>query len=293
MKSRSVRILPFALAVGVFLSVVAGTMWLRTSAAERIRLSEVSHIHGIAVDPGDASRLYLATHHGLFLTSSDGTATRVSDNTNDYMGFMPHPTDANLLFASGHPSGGGNMGVIVSKDGGKTWQQVSPGAEGPVDFHAMTISRADPNVIYGLYRGIQISRDGGKSWTKVGDAPPETIDLAASAVDPDLFFAATLKGLMLSRDSGKSWEPTGDQRQPVSMVETAPDGAVYAFVVGSGFVSTPGAVINWAQLSSNLADKVILHFAVDPTNPQRLFAVTQDSEILSSTDGGQTWAALS
>jgi photosystem II stability/assembly factor-like uncharacterized protein len=129
-------------------------------------LSKETHFHGIAVDPSDPSRLYLATHHGLFLTSPDGTATRISDNANDYMGFTPHPTDSSLLYASGHPAGGGNMGVILSEDGGKTWQQLSPGAQGPVDFHAMTISRADPNVIYGLYvhgGGIQVSRDGGKT----------------------------------------------------------------------------------------------------------------------------------
>jgi photosystem II stability/assembly factor-like uncharacterized protein len=290
------RILPFTTAVSFFLLVLAGTLWIRPSAAERIRLSEVSHIHGIAVDPSDPSRLYLATHHGLFLTSPDGTASRVSDNANDYMGFTPHPTDSSLLYASGHPVGGGNMGVILSEDGGKTWQQLSAGAQGPVDFHAMTISRADPNVIYGFYvhgGGIQVSRDSGKTWTVTGSAPVETIDLAASAVDADLIFAATLKGLMLSRDGGKTWEPTGEQGRPVSMIETAPDGTVYALIVGLGLVSTPGSVINWSLLSSDVAQKVILHFAVDPTNPDRVFAVTQESEILASTDGGRSWTPLS
>lgn len=109
MKPFTARILPFTIAVSVFLLVVAGTLWIRPSAAERIKLSEVSHIHGIAVDPSDPSRLFLATHHGLFLTSPDGTASRVSDNANDYMGFTPHPTDSSLLYASGHPAGGGNM----------------------------------------------------------------------------------------------------------------------------------------------------------------------------------------
>jgi photosystem II stability/assembly factor-like uncharacterized protein len=293
MKIFTARILPFTIAVSVFVLVVAGTMGIRTSAAERIKLSEVSHIHGIAVDPSDPSRLFLATHHGLFLTSPDGTATRVSDNANDYMGFTPHPTDSSLLYASGHPAGGGNMGVILSEDGGKTWQQLSAGAQGPVDFHAMTISRSDPNVIYGLYGGIQVSRDGGKTWAENGAAPPETIDLAASAVDADLIFAATLKGLMLSRDGGKTWEPTGEQGRPVSMIETAPDGTVYALIVGLGLVSTPGSVINWSLLSSDVAQKIILHLAVDPTNPDRVFAVTQESEILTSTDGGRTWTPLS
>lgn len=293
MKARSLRFLPFAIASGFFMTVVVTTAWLRSSSAEDIQLSQVSHIHGIAVDPSDSSRLYLATHHGLFLATSDGAVTRVSDNENDYMGFTSHPTDTSLFYASGHPADGGNMGVIVSKDRGKTWQQLSPGAQGPVDFHAMTISRADPNVIFGMYRGIQVSRDGGKTWAETGAAPPETIDLAASAVDPDLLFAATLKGLMLSRDVGKTWEPTGKQGGPVSMIETAPNGIVYALVVGIGLFSSPGAVINWSLLSSDIKDKIFLHFAVDPTKPERMFGVTQNSEVLYSTDAGRTWAPLS
>jgi photosystem II stability/assembly factor-like uncharacterized protein len=295
MKLLSTQNLLLTTAATAFLLLASGTIWVSTNAAERIKLSELSHIHGIAVDPTDVSRLYLATHHGLFLTSPDGMATRVSDDANDYMGFTPHPSDSTLLYASGHPAAGGNTGVILSKDGGQTWQELSPGVQGPVDFHAMTISRADPNVIYGLYvqgGGIQVSRDGGKTWTIVGSAPPDTIDLAASAVDANLLFAATVKGLMVSRDGGRIWEST-EAQGPVSMIETAPDGTVYALVIGLGLVSTPGSVINWSLLSADVAQKIILHFAVDPTNPARMFAVTQESQILSSTDRGRTWKPLS
>ena len=88
-------------------------------------------------------------------------ATRISDNQNDYMGFTPHPSDSNVFYASGHPASGGNTGFAVSEDGGRTWRQLSKGVRGPVDFHRMDVSRADPGVIYGVYRGLQVSRDGG------------------------------------------------------------------------------------------------------------------------------------
>ena len=42
-------------------------------------------------------------------------------------------------------------GVIASTDGGVTWSSLAEGASGPVDFHAMAISRADPKVIYGSF----------------------------------------------------------------------------------------------------------------------------------------------
>lgn len=281
-----------AAAAGVISIAAVGTMLLRADAAERIRLSEVSHIHGIAVDPRDPSRLFLATHYGVFLASPDGTAERVSDNRNDYMGFTPHPGDPDILYASGHPAGGGNMGFIVSRDGGETWEQVSPGAGGPVDFHAMDVSSADPDVIYGLYGTVQVSRDAGESWEIAASPPADVFDLAASALDPNLVYAATRGGLMVSRDAAKSWEPTGPAGQPATMVQVGPDGSVYAFVYGTGLMKAPGAALTWQAVSTEFGERVLLHLAIDRTNPQRMFGVTDEGRILASGDGGRSWEAL-
>jgi photosystem II stability/assembly factor-like uncharacterized protein len=139
------------------LATAAGTLLLGAAlagpvrAAETVKLSEVSHLHGIAVDATDPSRLYLASHHGVWLTNPDGTATWVSDNRNDYMGFTSNPARPGSFFASGHPERGGNLGVLSSSDGARTWRQVSAGVNGPVDFHSMDVSAADPNVLYGQY----------------------------------------------------------------------------------------------------------------------------------------------
>lgn len=262
------------------------------ASAQTIPIAEVSHIHGLSVDPADSFRLYLATHNGLFHTAADGTAELVSNNTNDYMGFTAHPTDAGILFASGHPTGGGNMGVLVSRDGGRTWEQVAGGAAANADFHAMDISRADPNVLYGLHGGIQVSRDGGKSWTTVGAPDARVIDLAAAAVSPEIVFAATMSGIAFSRDGGETWEPTGPQGQPVSMIQTAADGTTYAFIVGTGLVKSPGSALNWRPVSNEFGDRVLLHLAVDPKDPARLFGVTDEGRIVTSSDGGKTWQPL-
>src|SRR3546814_10407020 len=93
------------------------------------------------------------------------------------MGFTPHPADPEVLYASGHPAGGGNLGFIVSRDGGQSWAKLSDGAGGPVDFHQMDISKADPQVIYGVFVELQKSTDGGQSWSRVGPAPEAIIGL--------------------------------------------------------------------------------------------------------------------
>ena len=87
------QLILFALAV-----VLAGFFLTNTqssNAGSSIRLEALAsktHIHGIAVDSTDPTRLYLATHHGFYVLSADGNATRLSDNGNDYMGFTPHDT---------------------------------------------------------------------------------------------------------------------------------------------------------------------------------------------------------
>ncbi len=154
-----------AAAAVVIIGVAVGSPSRSDEAVSISELPQATHIHGIGVDRGDPSRLYLATHHGLFVASPDGMATRVSEDQNDYMGFTPHPTDAGLLYASGHPESGGNLGVIISRDDGRNWEQLSKGRHGPVDFHTINVSPADPRVMYGLYGDIQVSRDGGRTCT--------------------------------------------------------------------------------------------------------------------------------
>jgi photosystem II stability/assembly factor-like uncharacterized protein len=274
------------------LAAVAVVITASAMAADSIPLSTLrqqTHFHGLAVDPTDRSRLYLATHHGFFLLAADGTATRVSE-VQDFMGFTPHPGDPKVLYASGHPAGGGNLGFIVSTDGGATWAQLAPGANGPVDFHQMDVSRADPNVIYGAYGNIQVSRDGGKSWSETGSAPPALIQLAASSTSADRLYAATEGGLLVSDDAGATWRATGLDNVVVSSVRSAGQGRLFAYVVGRGLLAAAESDLAiWASLGSGLQDRILLHLAIDPVDANRLYAITYDGAVVASADGGASW----
>ena len=279
MKSRSSPML---------LASVASLAFLMPSGAEELPLGEVSHIHGIGFDPSKQGSVLLATHYGVYRANPDGMAETVSTDANDYMGFSLDPGDAGRLVASGHPGQGGNMGVIVSTDGGVTWQMIADGVDGPVDFHAMTISRVDPKVIYGLYGGIQVSRDGGTSWTIAGPGPERVIDLAASPIDADAVYAGAAGGLMQSVDAGKTWTLVESSRQAATLVETTVDGALYVFFAGAGLfaLSKEGT---WTDLAGDFDERVLLHLAGDPTDAAHLVAVTDESAVLESRDGGRTW----
>ncbi len=260
--------------------------------AESVPVSELreqTHIHGLAVDRQDPQSLLIATHHGLFRSGPDGKAERVSV-VQDFMGFTQHPSDPGTLYASGHPADGGNLGFIASTDGGATWEQVSPGEGGPVDFHQMTVSPADPMVVYGAFGGLQVSRDGGKTWSVAGPLPERLIDLAASAQDADTVYAATESGLLVSKDAGGTWAAV--EGSPVSMVEVAPDGTLYAFVVGQGLMRSAEGELDLESVGAGWGGRILLHLAVDPANKERVFVATHEGEILASTDGGTSWTTF-
>ncbi len=260
-------------------------------------LARETHFHGIAVDAKDANRLYLATHHGLFAVGPDGKASPISETRDDFMGFTPHPANSAMLYASGHPSGGGNLGFIGSTDGGRTWRKIADGVGGPVDFHQMDVSKADPNVVYGVHGDLQKSADGGRNWRRVGPAPQGLIGLAASSRDADTLYAATQQGLSKSTDGGRSWQIAHIVKRPATMVHASGNGDLHAFVVGVGLIRAQENDLRWQVANNGFGADYVLHFAVAPSDPQRMYAVTfnpdaRSSALLVSRDGGASWLPL-
>jgi photosystem II stability/assembly factor-like uncharacterized protein len=263
------------------------------SAETLAELAKRTHFHGIAVTSAGTAKLLLASHHGLFAVDENGQATLVSP-VQDFMGFSPNPADALSYYASGHPATGGNLGFIKSSDGGASWTQVSQGLDGPVDFHQLDVSPADPLTVYGVYGALQVSRDGGKSWIAVGEPPGGLISIAASSLGANRVFAAAKTGLYVSEDAGKNWALAQFESEIVSLVESGTNGTLHAFVLGRGFMKANETDIgSWTALANDFGERIPLHLAVDPQNENALYMTTQDNAVLASGDGGLTWKPFS
>lgn len=255
-----------------------------------------THVHGLALDAKDPMRLLVATHHGLFAVDlMSKRAEAVTGGPIDFMGFSADPGSTGTFLASGHPAEGGNLGVIRSIDEGVTWEPLASGVGGPVDFHQMDISKANPSQVWGVHHGaiLQRSRDGGENWEEVGFAPAGILDIAASARDPEMLFAATETGLLVSRDGGLSWEPAHPVAGPVSVVDVSVDGQVVAFVLGEGLVAADEAALEWEVLGDAFAGSYPLHLAPDASNSARIIAATGDGRLMMSITGGRDWTTLS
>ena len=61
------------------------------------------------------------------------------------------------------------------------------------------------------------------------------------------------------------------------MVHVTPDGVVYAFIVATGLIRTVEPKPSWQRVNEHgFGDNYLLHFAVDPSRPSELYAISFD-----------------
>ncbi len=126
----------------------------------------------------------------------------------------PSPLDVNLIWA------GTDDGLIhVTKDGGKSWSNVTPPALTSWSKVSMLeASRFDAGTAYAAINRIRIddlkphvlrTRDFGATWTEIVAGLPENAPVNAVREDPvrrGLLYAATERGVGVSFDDGESWQ---------------------------------------------------------------------------------------
>lgn len=267
-------------------------------ADELVPVQSLSHGHGFAVDVGDPSKLYIATHYGLFVLMNDKDLFRIGQSTDDYMGFSPHPTEAGTLFSSGHPSDGGNIGFQKSENGGFSWSKVSNGENGPVDFHAMAVSPVNPNLFFGWYQGnLQRSTDQGESWEIVNsDLLP--FQLVADSQDENIVYAATQgEGVMVSRNKGVDWMSLSPELGGgfVSAVAIHPENSGVLLIFSEklgGLGKSADAGTTWTKVDESFNGEVVLFVAFSRVNPNTVYVLTLENKIYKSIDAGETWVFI-
>lgn len=296
--NRSVFVV-LALAAGVFAFAFVNNDGSKQSGGQDQYLTPVSNLrdaHGLAVDVADPDKLWIASHTGLHLLKDDKDLYLVGSGRDDYMGFSTHPTDSNTFFTSGHPAGGGNLGFQKSTDAGKTWQKVSNGLNGPVDFHSMTVDRVNPGIVYGMYAGqMQKTTDGGKSWQYVDGAPRGVIQLVAGAAE-NTIYAATQDGLKVSRNQGNTWEQYSSELKGGTVlsvgVQPLIDQELMTYGQQKGLMKTTDGGQSWTPVEAPFAQEVVMYIAYDKNTAGTIYALNGSLEIHKTTDGGSTWTKV-
>jgi len=120
--------------------------------------------------------------------------------------------------------------VHVTRDGGKTWSDVTPRGLPPWEIVAsLDVSALEPGVVYAAVDGHRKddsephawrTRDGGKTWTSISAGLPAGHFLSVVRADPvrkGLLYAGTDTGVFVSFDDGGRWQPL-QQNLPTTWV---------------------------------------------------------------------------
>lgn len=253
------------------------------------------HVHGLGFDPSNRSILYIATHGDFYQSINGGLPVKVDKNRADYMAFNAPQSEGMPLYASGHPSTGGNTGLIKSTDGGQTWEHVSDVLEPPVDFHAMAVGKSDPNVILGFDsggRGLFKTIDSGKSWEKL-EYPHYILALAISPQNSNLVFAGTENGIFQSNDGGKSWTQINQYKGSTVLALSFDEESVLYTSNKFGISRSSDHGVTWEKI--NGPDLTITSVAVDSENKFIYvagYSAGGFQEVYKSADGGKNWQLI-
>lgn len=108
--------------------------------------------------------------------------------------------------------GTAGSGIIVTRDSGKTWQQVA-GVPTDVPVSSIAIDPKRPGYIYvGTSQTLYLSRDGGKTWTRRGGNLPlgNFTSILINPTNSDEVFASSAYesdgGIYFSADEGSTWK---------------------------------------------------------------------------------------
>ena len=221
--------------------------------------------------PGDDSVLFVGTLPPALYRSEDAGATwrevesfQQVDNRHEWT-FFGGPETAHVRSLSVCPDLPGVIaagievgGVIVSEDGGASWEDRT----GPVDedVHSVHLFRTAPGRLMATCQaGVFLSDDLGRTWESRPQVTGYFVPICASA-DEQTFLSTSVHGrapVYRSDDAGWTWR-----------------------AVGKGLPSPAFG-----------ADNV----AIDPTDPDRVVyagSVGKAGTLHSSSDGGATWEKI-
>jgi len=102
------------------------------------------------------------------------------------------------------------------------------------------------------------------------------------------YFSAARGGIFSSKDSGKTWQLSYKADLPITMLETANNGELYAFVVTRGLLTWDGTSAKWQELGNEFGTQVLTQISSD-AEQNTLLATNQFGQIIRSVDGGKSW----
>jgi photosystem II stability/assembly factor-like uncharacterized protein len=219
---------------------------------------------------------------------------------------LQNPT---TLYAGNALAGGG---VFKSADGGESWNAASAGLPASAVM-ALAVAPQNTDTVYAstLNSGLFRSGDGGASWNEVNsgleaDIPSGEDYISVLAIDPkdtNTVYAARHSyvcddcyaeySLFKTTDAGTTWMGMGTAYVITLAADPRYPGTIYAGTL-SGILKSTDAAASWLPVESRLMTDpggalIVPALAIDPQDPDTVFAAGTYAGIFKTTDAGASW----
>ena len=202
--------------------------------------------------------------------------------------------------------------LLQSRDGGKNWVEMhpSPGFSFPPlqrenisEIQTLAFTPFPSNFLYtgwSLGRGIigiPLEASFERRWVSLnnGLVNSSIMDLIVSKNNSSTVVAATWgSGLIQSEDGGRSWRKINQGFEgniAHSIVEDPNDPKILYAGAEKGIYKSVDGGAHWQKVGSSIRRPIDI--AIDPKNPDIVYAASWGEGFLKSIDGGQHWMNLS
>ncbi len=274
---------------GVYKSVNGGATW----SAQNNGLAE-DWVYSIAIDPTNPAVIYAALHTQGISKSIDGAGTWTSINYGlDDLGgrsVVVDPLHPQTVYLGTWHYGE----VFKTTDGGASWQPARSGLPS-IKVYKLAIDPVDPGIVYAASptNGLFKSSNGGASWGGAGFGTDFVTSLGVNPQNHSQVFAGTSgAGLFRSPDGAGTWAASQNGLQASLVAKLAQNSSyLFAGLMGEGLARSPDGGKSW-QSVGDFGHYSVNSVAVNPTNTNVVFAVTDRIGVLKSKDYGNTWAPM-
>lgn len=203
---------------------------------------------------------------------------------------------------------GGGEGMLLSEDGGETWESAGFSEEKrtsfPKEIFDLTFHPEDPNIIFLAAKssGIWRSDTRGKSWKQVKDAAgamgsgADVYKVLVARSNPDIIYALVFQNnrgrVLKSENNGQSFKEiyleTTNKIGVFDIYVNPSNSSLVIIVTGRGGVlESKNGGESW-RVRTWFTDPLV-KLLVHPRNPSEILVITSRGVIFKTTDGGESW----
>ena len=269
----------------------ANPNFLMAAMWERVRRPNSSHLYG------PSSGIYRSTDNGdtwQLLGPSTGLPNASTMNVGR-IGLAISKSDPEISYAL-YNDGYEYLGLYKTTNYGTSWTNADPDMEilnGVNNFSwyfgQVRINPSDPAKIYVMDVGFMRSSDGGANWDLSYQTHVDHHALAFDPTDPDYLINGDDGGIYISTNGGSTW--AGPKQMPntqfyeIGLDYNNPQ-KLYGGTQDNNTIRTQsGSLDDWHSLIGGDGFYVI----VDYTNPNIIYAESQNGYLQKSTDGGNNF----